>query len=134
MGDHARTVVVQPIWYMWQRAIRTALQVAVAIVLTLGGSVGLLQALSPQVLAAVVDVLPPAAYAWLVGAFAFVIAIATALSRLMAIPLVNAWLTRVHAGSVPKSAATDPAPITTAGYPDARKSEPEDALVRKDNH
>ncbi|QKS15590.1 hypothetical protein HUN59_04595 [Curtobacterium sp. Csp2] len=128
MGDHSSTVVVPPIWYVWQRALRTALQVAVALVLALGGSVGLLQALSPQVLAAVVDVLPPNAYAWLVAAFAFVIAIATALSRLMAIPLVNAWLTRVHAGSVPKIAATDPAATTTAGYPDALKSEPEDAL------
>ncbi len=128
MGDHSRTVDVQPIWYVWQRALRTALQVAVALVLALGGSVGLLQALRPQILAAVADVLPPNAYAWLVGAFALVIAVATALSRLMAIPLVNTWLTRVHAGSVPKAKALDLAPTTTAGYPDARKSEPYDAL------
>lgn len=109
-GEHeAVKVKTEPIWYPWQRAIRTALQVTIAFLVGLGGSVALLQAVAPQVLAAVVDVLPPSAYAWLVGAFAFVIAIATTLSKLMAIPVINAWLTRLGAGSVPRAIAKEQA-------------------------
>ncbi len=113
-GEHeAEKVTTEPIWYPWQRAIRTALQVAVAVLVGLGGSVALLQATAPQVLAAVVDVLPPAAYAWLVGAFAFIIALATTLSKLMAIPVINAWLTRIGAGSVPRAIAKEQAVATS---------------------
>lgn len=135
MGAHARTVTVQPIWYTRQRWIRTAVQTAVAFLVGLGGSVAVLQATAPQVLAALADVLPASWLAYLGGAFALVIAIASALSKLMAIPLVNTWLTRIGAGSVPRAAALeDPGPdepdepTTMAGYPDALKSEPEDAL------
>lgn len=135
MGAHERTVTVQPIWYTRQRWIRTALQTGLAFLVTLGGSVAVLQAVAPQVLDALADVLPASWLAWLAGAFAFVIAIASALSKLMAIPVVNTWLTRIHAGSVPRAAALeDPEPdttadsITSAGYPAALKREPEDAL------
>lgn len=135
MGSHERTVAVQPIWYTRQRWIRTALQTAFAFLITLGGSVALLQAVAPQVLHALADVLPASWLAWLAGVFAFVISIASALSKLMAIPVVNTWLTRVHAGSVPRAAALeDPEPddatepTTSAGYPDALKTEPQDAL------
>lgn len=132
MGAHERTVTVQPIWYTRQRWIRTALQTALAFLVGLGGSVAVLQATAPKVLRALADVLPDSWLAWLGGAFAFVIAIASALSKLMAIPLVNSWLTRIGAGSVPRAAALeDPdldARTTTAGYPAALKSEPEDAL------
>lgn len=134
MGAHERTVTVQPIWYDWQRVIRTGLQTALAFLVGLGGAVGVLQVVAPQVLDAVRDVLPASWVAWLAGAFAFVIAVAGALAKLMAIPIVNRWLTRVHAGSVPKAKALEetaddePAEPTTAGYPAALKTEPDDAL------
>jgi hypothetical protein len=135
MGAHERTVTVQPIWHSRQRWIRTALQTALAFLVTLGGSVAVLQAVAPQVLDDLADVLPASWLAWLAGAFAFVIVIASALSRLMAIPVVNAWLTRVHAGSVPRAAALEDSepdgatePTTSSGYPDALKTEPADAL------
>jgi hypothetical protein len=135
MGAHERTVAVQPIWYTRQRWIRTALQTALAFLITLGGSVAVLQAVAPQMLDALADVLPASWLAWLAGAFAFVISIASALSKLMAIPVVNTWLTRVGAGSVPRVAAVEtlndgPAidEPTTAGYPDSLKTEPDDAL------
>lgn len=113
MGDHElkqqKALDVQDIWYQRQRILRTVLQTALAFLVGLGSSVGLLQAVAPQVLAAVIDVLPPAVYGWLVGVFAFVIALAGALSKLMAIPIVNAWLTRVGFGSVPKAVARESA-------------------------
>ncbi|MDN4616396.1 hypothetical protein P5G50_18265 [Leifsonia sp. F6_8S_P_1B] len=43
---------------------------------------------------------------YLVGIAAAVTAVAGALSRVMAIPAVNEWLTSIGLGSVPKSAAT----------------------------
>ena len=135
MGAHVRTVPVQPIWYARQRWIRTAVQTALAFLVGVGGSVAVLRAVAPQVLDALADVLPASSLAWLGGAFAFVIAIATALSKLMAIPLVNTWLTHIVVGSVPRAAAledrqSDDATdrTTSAGYPDALKTEPEDAL------
>ncbi|MBT1542007.1 hypothetical protein KK103_09555 [Curtobacterium flaccumfaciens pv. flaccumfaciens] len=129
MGAHERTVTVQPIWYTRQRWIRTAVQTALAFLVTLGGSVAVLHAVAPQVLAALADVLPASWLAWLGAAFAFVISIASALSKLMAIPVVNTWLARGGFGSVPRSVAiSGPEPTMSAGYPDALKSEPDDAL------
>ncbi|GAA3342987.1 hypothetical protein GCM10017714_33720 [Curtobacterium pusillum] len=129
MGAHERTATVQPIWHTRQRWLRTALQTALAFLVGLAGSVAVLQVTAPRVLDALADVLPASWLAWLGGAFAFVIAIASALAKLMAIPVVNAWLARLGFGSVPRSVALDePEPTTTAGYPDADKTEPDDAL------
>nr|UXN28486.1 hypothetical protein N8D75_16045 [Curtobacterium flaccumfaciens] len=42
---------------------------------------------------------------------------------------MNIWLARLGFGSVPRLVVLDePEPITTAGYPDADKTEPADAL------
>lgn len=52
---------------------------------------------------------------WLVAAAAAVTAIAGGLSRVMAIPAVNKWLTSVGLGSVPKvQAQNTPAAVTPA--------------------
>lgn len=112
MGDHEKQKLeldVQEIWYQRQRILRTVLQTTIAFLVGLGGSVGLLQATAPQVIDAVRDVLPPAAVAWFAAVFAFVIAVAGALSKLMAIPVVNGWLTRIGFGSVPKAVAKETA-------------------------
>lgn len=44
---------------------------------------------------------------WLVGVAAVVTAVAAAITRVMAIPRVNAWLIKIGLGSVPKSAVVD---------------------------
>lgn len=125
-GAHEKTT--DPIWFPWQRVIRTAAQVLVAAATVLAA----IAFVAPQVLDAVSDVLPGPWVAWLTGAIAFVAALSAALARVMALPVVNTWLTSLGAGSVPASgysAGTEPAEEqTTAGYPNALKSEPEDAL------
>lgn len=126
MGSHEKTT--GPIWFPWQRVIRTFGQVLVATSIALTA----IAVVAPQVLDAVTDVLPGPWVAWLTGAIAFVAALAAALARVMALPVVNTWLTAIGAGSVPASgysAGTEPDPtVTTAGYPDALKTEPDDAL------
>lgn len=113
-GKHEATnIETQDIWYQRQRWLRTALQTALAFLVALGGSVAILQAVAPQVLDALAGVLPASWVAWLAGVFAFVIAIASALSKLMAIPVVNAWLTHVGLGSEPKSVAKERASAKT---------------------
>lgn len=87
------------IWFKSKRVLRTATQVLVAGIVFLGGLV----AIAPQVLEAVQDVLPGPVVAWLVGAIAFLAGISAALSRVMAIPAVNAWLVTIGLGSVPKA-------------------------------
>ena len=44
-----------------------------------------------------------ALYGWLIGAAAIVTAVAGAITRVMAIPAVNRWLTHVGLGSVPRN-------------------------------
>ena len=87
------------IWFKSKRVLRTATQVLVAGIVFLGGLV----AIAPQVLEAVQDVLPGPVVAWLVGAIAFLAGISAALSRVMAIPAVNAWLITIGLGSVPRN-------------------------------
>ncbi|PYY32344.1 hypothetical protein DEI89_12990 [Curtobacterium sp. MCBD17_030] len=48
-------------------------------------------------------------YLWLVSAAAVVTAVAAGLSRVMAIPTVNRWLTAVGLGSVPRAIAKEQA-------------------------
>lgn len=127
MGAHE--AIAAPADFPWKRAIRTAGQVLVAAATLLAA----VAAIAPQVLDAVADVLPGPWVVWLTGAIAFVAALAAALARVMALPVVNGWLTSIGAGSVPASgysSGTEPGADeqTTAGYPNALKSEPEDAL------
>lgn len=99
MADHVdKTIVVQDIWYPVQRVIRTIIQVGIPAFLTFA-------LVLPQIIAALGLPLDSAVYLWLVGAAAVVTAIAAALSRIMAIPAVNTWLTKISAGSVPKKVA-----------------------------
>ena len=87
------------IWFKSKRVLRTAAQVLIAGIVFLGGLV----TVAPQVLEAVQDVLPGPVVAWLVGAIAFLAGISAALSRVMAIPVVNAWLVTIGLGSVPRN-------------------------------
>ncbi|KDA05867.1 hypothetical protein DC31_13970 [Microbacterium sp. CH12i] len=96
------------IWFPNQRAIRTAVQV----VLALASGLGVFLLVAPQVLEAVREFLPESWYLWLIGFIAFVGTIAAALSRIMAIPQVDAFLRRWGAGSAPADAAVVVDPVT----------------------
>lgn len=98
------------IWYKAQRVIRTL--VAVGIPAFLGFALVL-----PSILDAVKVSVSPSVYLVLVGFAAIVTVVAGALTRVMAIPTVNNFLTRLGLGSVPKSAVTqqiDPAVLDAA--------------------
>lgn len=100
MADHEATPVVQDIWYQGQRVLRTLVQVGIPAFL--GFALVL-----PQIIGSLGLPVDGALYGWLLGAAGVVTAVAGALSRVMAIPAVNAWLVKVGLGSVPASAATD---------------------------
>ncbi|UPL13001.1 hypothetical protein [Microbacterium galbinum] len=85
------------IWFPLQRVIRTAAAVLVA-----GSAIlATVVVIAPQVVEAVADVLPGPVVAWLLGAIATLAAISAAISRVMAIPAVDAWLRKIGAGSTP---------------------------------
>lgn len=136
MADHAQTTVeVDDIWFKTQRVFRTLVQVGIPSFL--GFALVL-----PQIIGALGLPVDSALYLWLVGAAAAVTAVATGLSRVMAIPAVNAWLVKIGLGSVPKSEAVVPdkfAGLTVNGdpadgsAPDAAENPgPGDALVEGD--
>ena len=112
--------VVSDIWYKGQRALRTLVQVGIPAFL--GFAVVL-----PQIISALGLPADGPLYAWLIGAAGVVTAVAVGLSRVMAIPAVNAWLTTVGLGSVPKSQAVTGEHVATADTP--RNG---DALVAND--
>jgi hypothetical protein len=85
------------IWYKAQRVLRTL--VAVIIPAFLGFAL-----LLPQLIEALGLPVDSELRLWLVAVAAGVTAVAAAITRIMAIPAVNAWLTKIGLGSVPKSA------------------------------
>lgn len=88
--------------YPWAATLRTILQTVAGLILGAAAFVTVLATLAPQFLAAIADLLPPEWYAWAVGAVAFIGALSGALARIMAIPGVNEWLTRIKLGATPK--------------------------------
>ncbi len=88
------------IWFPLQRAIRTAIAVVLASAAILATTV----AVAPQILKAVQDVLPGPVVAWVSGVILSLTAISAAISRVMAIPAVDAWLRKFGAGSAPRTA------------------------------
>jgi predicted naringenin-chalcone synthase len=85
------------IWYKGKRVLRTLVQVAIPAFLSFA-----------LVLPAIIEALGLPADTelrlWLVAVAAGVTAVAGAISRVMAIPAVNAWLIKIGLGSVPASA------------------------------
>lgn len=100
MADHAAKVDVPDIWYKSKRVLRTLVQVGIPAFLTFA-------LVLPQIIAALGLPVDGPVYLWLIGAAGVVTAVAGALARVMAIPAVNAWLTKIGLGSVPKSGAPD---------------------------
>jgi len=85
------------IWYKAQRVLRTIVQTAIPAFLTFA-------LVLPQIIEALGLPVDSELRLWLLGAAAIVTAVAGAISRVMAIPAVNAWLTKIGLGSVPKDA------------------------------
>jgi hypothetical protein len=93
------------IWYKGKRVLRTL--VAVVIPALLGFAVVL-----PSIIEALGLPVDSELRLWLLAVAAGVSAVAAAITRLMAIPAVNAWLIKIGLGSVPKDAVkvrTNPA-------------------------
>lgn len=110
------------IWFKAQRAIRTIAQVIV----TGAGILAVAVVVAPQILDALADVLPGPVVAWAAGVIAAAAALSAALSRVMAIPAVDAWLKKIGLGSAPRSAPVappaDPLPSTAAAVETAARS------------
>ena len=85
------------IWYKAQRVLRTIVQVGIPAFLAFA-------LVLPQLIEALGLPADSRVRLWLLAVAAVVTAVAAALTRLMAIPAVNAWLTRIGLGSVPASA------------------------------
>lgn len=107
-GDASKAALAKAteIWYKAQRVLRTI--VAVVIPAFLGFAV-----LLPQLIDALGLPDDSTLRLWLLGIAAGVTAVAGAITRIMAIPAVNAWLTKIGLGSVPKSAVRT-SPVTGA--------------------
>ena len=91
------TTEVPDIWFKTQRALRTAVQVGIPTFLSLALVI-------PQIIEALGLPADNELRLWLVAVAAGITAVAAAITRIMAIPGVNAWLTNIGLGSVPKSA------------------------------
>lgn len=87
------------IWYKAQRVLRTLVQVVIPAFL--GFAVVL-----PLIIESLGLPVESELRLWLVGVALGVTAVASAIARVMAIPAVNAWLTKIGLGSVPQSAIT----------------------------
>ncbi len=85
------------IWYKAQRVLRTLVQVAIPAFLSFA-------LVLPAIIEALGLPVDSELRLWLIAVAAGVTAVATAISRVMAIPAVNAWLTKIGLGSVPRSA------------------------------
>lgn len=99
MADHEKkNLSVDEIWFASQRVLRTVVQVGIPAFITFAGVL-------PVIINALGLPVDSTVYLWLLSAAGVVTAVAGALSRVMAIPAVNEWLTRIGLGSVPKAAA-----------------------------
>lgn len=90
-------VDVPDIWYKAQRVLRTIVAVGIPAFLTFA-------LVLPQIIDALGLPADSQVRLWLLGAAAAVTAVAAAITRIMAIPKVNEWLTNIGLGSVPKAA------------------------------
>ncbi|RLP69315.1 hypothetical protein D9V30_08390 [Mycetocola reblochoni] len=98
MAKH--TTTSDTIWFPAQRAWRTALAVGVPALL---GLVVILPEVITAVLEGYGDQVPEGLRLWLLGAAAFITTTASVVSRVMAIPGVDAWLRRwTPFGSAPR--------------------------------
>lgn len=97
------------VWYKLQRVLRTAVATLISALSVWAG----FSAIWPDVAAQLARILPGEAMAWLAGTVVSITLVASVITRIMAIPVVNAFLTKwLGLGSVPKSALVDPVEYT----------------------
>ena len=96
--SHVDPTKVQDIWFKSQRVLRTVVAVGIPAFLSLALVI-------PQIIEALGLPITSELYGWLVAVAAGVTAVAGAITRVMAIPAVNVWLTKVGLGSVPRDKA-----------------------------
>lgn len=84
--------------YPWRAALRTAVQVGIPTLITL---VAILPFIIQVVLEELGEAMPDGLRLWLLGAAGFITALATVITRIMANPTINAWLTRIGLGAKP---------------------------------
>lgn len=100
-GKHEATgLETQDIWFKSQRVLRTIVQVGIPAFITFA-------AVLPTIINALGLPVDGTVYLWLLSAAGVVTAVAGALSRVMAIPAVNEWLTHIGLGSEPKAVAKE---------------------------
>lgn len=112
-----------PIWFPNQRVWRTIFQYIAGTIIGLFIALTTVQLFAPSVLEAAGEILPPSWLAWLTGAIAFCGTLAGVLAKIMAIPVVNEWLSRYTPfGSAPRSAidagTAGDAPVSITSLPD----------------
>ncbi len=93
MSNPITTETVPDIWFKGQRVLRTLLTTALTVL-----------PLVPQVIAIVQGQWDAS---WLTGVAVQAVAINSALTAIIAIPVVNTWLTKIGLGSVPRAAVTN---------------------------
>lgn len=97
-------VVSGEIWFKAQRVLRT---IAAAVV-GFSTALAVFVVVAPQVVAAVADVLPASWVAWALSFIAGAAALSGAITRVMAIPAVDAWLKKIGLGSAPRDTVVAP--------------------------
>jgi hypothetical protein len=98
---------VPEIWFKTQRVLRTAIAVLISGATTIAAAILAVAAVAPEVLAELAKILPASWIAWATGVLASLVAIASVVTRIMAIPKVNRWLTKIGLGSVPKDSVLE---------------------------
>lgn len=116
-------VAVPEIWYKGQRVLRTIVSALVALIPIVNGvAIAVVQYLNTQTDVAI----HPVVFVWLNVVIAVTALIMGLIARIMAVPGVNDWLTRIGLGSVPKSAII---PVRQAGE-EARAIVKEDPTLK----
>lgn len=87
--------------YPWTATARTIAQTVAGVIIAASTFIAGFAVLAPQFLAAVADILPPEWFAWASGAVVTIGALAGAVARIMAIPGVNTWLTKIKLSATP---------------------------------
>jgi len=95
MAKHITLGTVPDIWFKAQRVLRTIVQVGIPAFLSFA-------LVLPLVIQALGLPVTSALYLWLLSFAAAITAVAAAITRVMAIPAVNVWLTKIGLGAIPK--------------------------------